>query len=209
MKVFFVAGVDTNVGKTFVTQNIVTRLLQRGIKALAIKPIETGSKEIPADSIAHLLQARTIFPSIELEEINFYSFSLPSAPSVADSKKTISLDVMFEKISQFQNQDVEVLFIEGAGGFFTPIKDDYFMLSFAQDLERRFNAKMILVCDDRLGMIHRFLSARFIVNAFGLETFFFVNIRDEKNFATINLPFIKNYDFQSEIQSLIDQILKG
>lgn len=209
MKVFFVSGVDTDVGKTFVAQKLIDCLIQRGIRALSIKPIETGSEENPPDSMLHFFQAKAIFPMLKFEEINFYSFELPSAPSVADVKKIISLENVFEKISQLQNKGIDILLIEGAGGLFTPIKDDYFMLSFAQDLKRRLDAKVILICDDRLGMIHRFLSAKFILDSFQLESLFFVNILNQEIFSSINLPFIKQYDFEMEIKSLADRILKG
>lgn len=207
MKVFFVSGVDTDVGKTFITQRLISFLHHQNIKALGIKPIETGVDETPLDSMHHLLQARKIFPTFGIDEINFYSFALPSAPSVADTQKIISLDRIFEKILQYQG--VEILLIEGAGGLFTPIKEDYFMLSFAQELKERFGAKVILVCDDRLGMINRFLSAKFILDSLKLETLFFVNIRNQEIFTSINFPFMKHYDFEVEIESLANQLLKG
>lgn len=209
MKVFFVSGVDTDAGKTFITQQLIDFFHHQKIKALAIKPIETGSKEAPADSMLHLLQARRIFPSIKLEEINLYSFALPAAPSIADTQKIISLERIFENISQFRDRGVEILLIEGAGGLFTPIKEDYFMLSLAQDLKKHFNAKMILVCDDRLGMINRFLSAKFILDSLKLQSLFFVNIRNQEIFTSINFPFMKHYDFEVEIKSLAHQLLKG
>lgn len=209
MKVFFVSGVDTDVGKTFVTQKLIEFLHDQNIRALAIKPIETGVRETPLDSMLHLLQARAIFPSIQLEEINFYSFALPSAPSVADTHKIISLDGIFKRISQFQNQGIEILLIEGAGGLFTPIQEDYFMLSFAQDLKKYFDAKVIVVCDDRLGMINRFLSSKFILDSLKLQSLFFVNIRNQEIFTSINFPFMKHYDFEVEIESLANQLLKG
>lgn len=212
MKIFFVGGVDTNVGKTFVVQQVIHFLHSKNIKALAIKPIETGVDEISldsSDSMLHLLQARAFFSTLDFDEVNFYSFSLSSAPSVADVQKTISLEEIFEKISAFQNRGVEVLIIEGAGGLFTPIKNDYFMLSFAKDLEKHFCSQTILICDDRLGMINRFLSAKFILDSLQMKTLFFVNIRNQEIFASINFPFMKHYDFEVEIKSLANQLLKG
>lgn len=209
MKVFFVSGVDTDAGKTFITQQLIDFFHHQKIKALAIKPIETGSKEAPPDSMLHLLQARRIFPTIELEEINLYSFALPAAPSIADTQKIISLERIFENISQFRDRGVEILLIEGAGGLFTPIKEDYFMLSLAQDLKKHFGAEVILICDDRLGMINRFLSAKFILDSLKLQSLFFVNIRNQEIFASINFPFMKHYDFEVEIKSLAHQLLKG
>lgn len=195
-------------GKTFITQKLISSLQARKIKAFAMKPIETGFHKPTSDAMLHYSQALEVFPSLGFDDINLYSFSLASAPSVADRKKTISLDVIFEKISGLQNR-VEVLVIEGAGGLFTPIRKDYFMLSFAQDLQRLFDSQMVLVCDDGLGMINRFVGSKFILDSLHVRSLFFVNIRNHDVFASVNFPFMKDYAFEVEIESLASQLLKG
>ncbi|MBI5250682.1 MAG: dethiobiotin synthase, partial [Desulfomonile tiedjei] len=41
-KGLFVTGTDTGVGKTLVTAGLVRLARRRGLKALAVKPVETG-----------------------------------------------------------------------------------------------------------------------------------------------------------------------
>lgn len=208
MKVYFVSGVDTNVGKTFVSHHLVLSLQKRGIRALAIKPIETGVEGIPPDASLHLQDAQKIDATLTLKDINTYCFSLPAAPMVADVHNSIQIDLIFEQIKSFE-QRVEILFVEGAGGLFVPIQKDYFMTSFAQDLRTRFDAQVLMVCDDRLGMINRFLGAKFILDSLKLQSLFFVNIQDKQTFKQINYPLIKDYDFEMEIEDLAERILKG
>lgn len=207
MKVFFVSGVDTDVGKTFVTRKIVQFLQKRSFKAIAIKPIETGVEEISqSDSFAHLCDAQNLFPYFKIMDINFYAFSSSCAPYVADAQGVISLEQIYTKIEDFQSK-VDILLIEGAGGLFVPIKKDFFMLSFAQELQKRFDAKNLIVCDDRLGMINRFLSAKFVLDSLKLRSLFFINLRDKKRFSQINLPFMRHYDFETQIEKLVEKNL--
>ena len=208
MKIFFVSGVDTHVGKTFFTHHLTHIFQAQGLRAMAIKPIETGVQDgQPEDSLIHLQNAQRLFPSLTLKEINFYSFSLPSAPYVADKDREINLELVYEKIENFQ-KNLDILLIEGAGGLFVPIKKDFFMLDFALELQRRFCSKSLVVCDGELGMIHRFLSAKFVLDSLKLQHLFFVNIRNQRAFEVINLPFMQTYDFEKDINSLAQRLLE-
>ncbi|WP_027327258.1 dethiobiotin synthase [Helicobacter pametensis] len=203
MQVFFVSGVDTNVGKTFVTHRLVQALQAKGVRSIALKPIETGVEENGgADSRIHLEDARNLFADFDLSCVNFFSFAPPCAPYVADCKNQIDIDLIIRKIADLRGM-VDVLFVEGAGGLFVPIKKDFFMYSFASKLQEYFDARTLLVCDDHLGMINRFLSAKFILDSLKLHSIFFVNVRQDDIFRKISLPFMQDYDFEMQIEALI------
>lgn len=206
MKVFFVSGVDTDVGKTFVTHHLVKKLQNQSIKAIAIKPIETGIASNASDRLIHLKNAQKIFPNLTLEDINLYSFELPCAPYIADQQGIICLDRLYKHIESFRGK-VDVLMIEGAGGLFVPIYKDFFMVSLAMELQMRFGAISLIICDDKLGMINRFLSAKFILDSLKLRFMFFINIRDKQNFEKINLPFMRHFEFETQFDSLIKKML--
>lgn len=206
MKVFFVSGVDTNVGKTYVTRKIIQLLQKKDIKAIALKPIETGVQDLPLDAITHLQDAQKIDSHLQLSDINLYSFKLPSAPYIADCNGSIDLNRIYKQIEYFKNR-VDVLLIEGAGGLFVPIKKDFFMISLAQELQNRLCAQSIVVCDDALGMINRFLSAKFILDSLKLQSLFLINVRNPTLFQTINLPFMQNFDFETCIETFVKKIL--
>lgn len=208
MKIFFVSGVDTNVGKTFLASRLVQTLQNQGIRSLAIKPIETGVQNgRGVDALIHLQDAQVIFPSLELNDINFYALSLGASPYVADKDSIIDLERIYYKIEELQKK-VEILFVEGAGGLFAPIQKDFFMLDLAFELQERFDAKSIVVCDGNLGMIHRFMSAKFILDSKKLRHLFFVNIRNQDFFETINLPFMQDFCFETNPHSLAYSLLK-
>lgn len=208
MRVFFVSGSDTDVGKTFVTSKLIQTLQNKGLKALAIKPIETGVQTLPQDSLTHLKDAQKIFPHFSLQEINLYSLPLPASPFVADNLGEIECERIFSHIASLSSE-VEVLLVEGAGGLFVPIKRDYFMLSFALELQKRFESEMIFVCDDRLGMLNRLLCGKFILESNGLKSHYFINLRDKEVFERINLPFLQEsgLEYEVEIKKITQKLL--
>lgn len=190
MRVFFLSGSDTNVGKTFITSQLIRHFQSLGLKALAIKPIETGVIDIPCDGAIHLQDAQKLFPTLQIQDIVLYALTLPASPFVADTKGEIDCERIFSHIASFADK-LDILIVEGAGGLFVPIKKEYFMLDFAYDLQERFRSEMIFVCDDRLGMIHRLLSGAYILKNHNLTHHLFINLRDIEDFETISLPFLQ------------------
>lgn len=208
LRVFFLTGSDTDVGKTYTASKLIQILQDKGLKALAIKPIETGVNPIAFDASLHLKNAQQIFPSLKLEDIVLYTFTLPASPFVADALDEIECERIFSHISSFEGK-VDVLLIEGAGGLFVPIKRDYFMLDFACELQKRFDSEVIFVCDDRLGMINRLLSGRFVLQSKKITHHLFVNLREKEMFEKINAPFLDEVALQYEldIQKLAQKLL--
>lgn len=207
MKVFFLSGSDTDVGKTYTTSKLIQTLQNQGLKALAIKPIETGVNPIALDSTLHLQDAQRLFPQLTLDSINLYSFPLPASPFVADPLGEIECEKIFSHISSFEGM-LDILIVEGAGGLFVPIKRDYYMIDFALELQKRFGSELIFVCDDRLGMLNRILSGKFILENRGVKHHLFINLREREVFEKINAPYLKAIDlkFESDIESLAQKI---
>lgn len=207
MKVFFISGSDTDVGKTYVTSKLIQILQNKGLRALAIKPIETGVNPIALDSAIHLQDAQKLFPHLTLSSINLYSFPLPASPFVADPLGETDCERIFSHISGF-GDEFDVLLVEGAGGLFVPVKRDYFMLDFALELQNRFESELIFVCDDRLGMLNRLLSGKFILEKKGIKHHLFINLREREVFEKINAPYLQAIDlkFESDIKNLAQKI---
>lgn len=203
MRVFFLSGSDTDVGKTFITSQLINYFQSLGLKALAIKPIETGVTHLPCDGIAHLQNAQKLFANLKMQDIVLYTFPLPASPFVADIRGEIDCKKIFSHIASFEDK-LDILIVEGAGGLFVPIKQDYFMLDFAYELQERFDSEMIFVCDDRLGMINRLLSGRCILETYNLRHHLYINLRDKKAFEEISLPFLlkSNLAYSTELKNL-------
>ncbi|RDU68830.1 dethiobiotin synthase [Helicobacter cholecystus] len=207
MRVFFLSGSDTDVGKTFIASQLVVYFQSLGLKALTIKPIETGVRDFPYDGSVHLKDAQKLFPNMLIQDIVLYTFPLPASPFVADTEKRIDCEKIFSHIASFQDK-LDVLIIEGAGGVFVPIKKDYFMLDFAYELQEKFNSEVIFVCDDALGMINRLLSGHSILNSHRLSHHLYINLRNEKTFQEISLPFLlkSSLIYSLELKNLVTSL---
>ncbi len=198
--IIFISGTNTNVGKTYITTKIAKLLVKKGFNVSIAKPIETGVETIPLDT--------TIYARIQnkcIDEICFYQFSLPSAPFIADKNNIIDINTLKMRIKALEKQ-CDILLVEGAGGLFVPIKQEYFMLDLIKDLD----AFCIVVSDSRIGCISNIISARTILDSRYINFISVINIVENDNFMEISYPFIKlldrNFIFQMQENELIDSI---
>jgi dethiobiotin synthase len=150
--IVFVAGTDTNVGKTLVAAALVRRLRVLGTRAIGMKPVETGcSYGEDHDLIAHdgvLLHRAAHFAAPPLV-VSPYRFAPPIAPAVAAELAGLELSLSdlvaaIEACAPFG----EPVIVEGAGGALAPIASDGSVL----DLAERVGASVLLVGVDRLGV---------------------------------------------------------
>jgi dethiobiotin synthase len=141
MSGFFITGTDTNVGKTLASA-IVTSVLN----ACYWKPVQSGIASEPSD------QDRLIdwldLPSSHFHPSN-YALKACLSPDQAAALEGVRIDVSTLKLPQKKQQ----LIVEGAGGVFCPITDDFSML----DLMKQLNLPVIVVCRGTLGTINHTL----------------------------------------------------
>lgn len=117
MKGFFVAGTDTGVGKTQIARALCAALASRGLRPLALKPVETGcSRENPEDALALLAACGGGQP---LDEVCPYRFRLPAAPLVAAEAEGASVDLLV--IERLVARARRPIVVEAAGGLFVPL----------------------------------------------------------------------------------------
>jgi len=117
----FVAGTDTNVGKTLVTAGIAAYLRSRGVDAGVMKPVESGGLSGSASSDSVFLK-KISQSSDDLDLINTYAFEPPLAPGVAARLEgvEISFDRIIESFRRLELLHQTVL-VEGAGGLRVPL----------------------------------------------------------------------------------------
>jgi dethiobiotin synthetase len=161
-KGFFVTGTDTNVGKTFVSGELMRLLAGAGFRIGGMKPVASGADGLAGqlrNEDAVFLQARA---SVELpyEWVNPYVFQQPIAPHLAALQEGV--EIRLETIvAQFRKIEAEVdgVVVEGAGGWLCPVSPT---LDVA-DLARILGLPVILVVGIRLGCInHARLTDRLI-----------------------------------------------
>lgn len=166
MNGYFITGTDTNVGKTCVTAALLHALLQQGQKALAIKPVQTGCPEGEAESQALDVQTyahftQEFFPD-GYPRANCRQFSLAASPHLAAKAAGQTLNAAQVAQDTLQlGAGYQSLLVEGAGGVAVPLAPGQTML----DLMGYLNIPVILVADNKLGMInHTLLSLESVRN---------------------------------------------
>lgn len=137
---FFVAGTDTDVGKTLVSAWLVTHL-----GASYWKPIQAGM-EPKTDSAT--VQALAELP-IERVWPEVYLLPEPLAPHEAARRAGIALDMAELRMPEHEG----LVVVEGAGGLMVPITDKAYMIDLATDLD----LPIILVARSTLGTINHTL----------------------------------------------------
>ncbi|NPA27443.1 MAG: dethiobiotin synthase [Epsilonproteobacteria bacterium] len=203
-KILFITATNTNIGKTYASIQILKKLALIGYKVGACKPIETGVDNIPQD--AHKLltivkQNNNRFKHLTPLDITAYSFKLPAAPFVADTKGIINIAKVCEKIMELSSY-CDILVVEGAGGLMVPIKRDYFMI----DLIKELDAKTLLVTPSYLGSINETLLSIKALEDKDIDFDWVVNLyRDKEEFKKITKPF---YDAYFKEWQTLDEYIK-
>lgn len=174
-KGFFITGTDTGVGKTIITAAIVkaTRLL--GLKACAMKPIETGCKTAAGGQQPEAVtgKKKSLIPSDgtflrniagadeSLDMVTPVRFEKPLAPMAASEIEGVAVDLKkIRKAFLDLAEKYDALVIEGIGGLLVPIMKDYFVIELAAE----FGFPLIVVARPGLGTInHTLLTVNYAV----------------------------------------------
>jgi len=155
---YFVAGTDTEIGKTLVTAALIYKLnsLHPG-SACAYKPVVAGTYHNGDGMFCNEdLESYALVqdPTIPQSTICPYVLDTPAAPHLvaAAHGKRLEVDRMVQAYQTLQTQITHVI-AEGAGGFLTPIDDRHDLSGFAQ----RIQVPIILTVGMRLGCINHTL----------------------------------------------------
>lgn len=146
----FIAGTDTNVGKTVVTAALGLALQQTGAKVGIMKPVETGSVPDKTNSDVHRL--RNLFASCKNVDVrNVYSLPLPVAPLEAarTAQHGIDVDAILNACRTFAVQH-DYMLVEGAGGILVPLTETHDV----RDLIRLLGLPCLIVGRTCLGSIN-------------------------------------------------------
>ena len=166
---FFIAGTDTDAGKTSVAAGLLCAAKQQGRSTLAMKPVASGCEMTDAglrnsDALALITHSTVQLP---YSEINPYAFVPAIAPHIAAQEAGVELSVadLHRAAQKVLQQQADFTLIEGAGGWRVPISATEFLSDFAIALQ----LPVILVVGVKLGCInHALLTAQAILND-GLE----------------------------------------
>jgi dethiobiotin synthetase len=163
----FIAGTDTGVGKTYVACSLVRALVREGMRVAVMKPVAAGADATPeglrnADALGLARAANVPNP---YERVNPFCLPLAASPHIAARTAGISIDLaaiwrQFDELSK--SRDVDVVAVEGAGGWLAPTSDSETMADVAQVLQ----LPVLLVVGLRLGCLnHALLTAQAIASS--------------------------------------------
>jgi dethiobiotin synthetase len=154
MKIIFVTGTDTGVGKTVLTALLLAHLRGQGINALAMKPFCSGPRDDA--EILHALEKQCL----TLEDVNPFYFDRPVAPlaaarMAAKSGRKLQMPSLQQVIAIIKavGRRCETLLIEGSGGLLVPLGARYTVA----DLIAGLQCSVIVVARNRLGTINHTL----------------------------------------------------
>ena len=156
---WFVAGTDTEIGKTFVACALLHALRDQGYSAIGMKPVAAGTDlNGRNDDVEALIAAASVEAPREL--VNPYLFAPAIAPHIAalEADRPIDLERIAQSFAALRPL-ADAIVVEGVGGFCVPLGPQVD----AADLAQRLALPVILVVGMRLGCInHALLSAQAI-----------------------------------------------
>ena len=151
---YFITGTDTHVGKTWVTVALMRMFKQQGLSVVGMKPVAAGCEWQQGqwkNEDALLIQENASV-SLPYDHINPYAFKLPISPHLACEGKKVDINVLQENLEKLKQQ-VDVVLVEGAGGWFSPLCETFDNASLAKIMQ----LPVIMVVAVRLGCINHAL----------------------------------------------------
>lgn len=151
----FVAGTDTDVGKTHVAAALARTLVASGRRVGVYKPVASGFVTAADEgSDARMLweaAGRPRTPEAVCPQ-TFRAAIAPPASARAEGRR-VDRDLLVTGLAPWLDVS-DVVLVEGAGGLFSPLADDFLVL----DLVRTFDLPTVIVDSARLGAIGRSLA---------------------------------------------------
>ncbi|WP_337058684.1 dethiobiotin synthase [Pseudomonas sp. USHLN015] len=161
---FFIAGTDTEIGKTTVAAGLLHAARLAGLSTAASKPVASGCVKTPAglrneDALALLGECSL---PLAYEEVNPLAFAPAIAPHLAAREVGVELDLaaLEGPVRRIIDKGADFTLVEGAGGWRVPLAGGASL----SDLPIALGLPVILVVGVRLGCInHAVLSAEAIL----------------------------------------------
>lgn len=173
-------------GKTHAACLLIDALSQTGLKTAAFKPIETGVTTLPEDGVKlhETMRRFSHNPALPLEIVCPIRFALPAAPDVARGENPIDWALMDNAFNACA-EAADIVLIEGAGGALAPVENETLSL----DLARRYNARVLVIAPDRLGMIHDLIAALEAIRSRKFDPLWAVNLQSG-DFERLSKPWL-------------------
>lgn len=168
MSAFFVAGTDTEIGKSLCTATLLHAFSAQGKRVAGMKPIAAGAVLIGDhwhnDDVALITAASNV--AIAPELVCPYLLEEAVAPHIAAAAEGIAFDLAHIAACLAQiRRNSDVTLVEGVGGFRVPLNDT----QDTADLAVALDLPLIFVVGMRLGCINHALLSVEAMQARGLR----------------------------------------
>ncbi len=161
---FFIAGTDTEVGKTTIAAGLLHAARLAGLSTAAAKPVASGcsaSSEGLRNADALALLGECSLP-LSYAEVNPWAFAPAIAPHLAarEAGVTLSVEALLGPVQHILAKGADFTLVEGAGGWRVPLAGQASL----SELPIALDLPVILVVGVRLGCInHALLTAEAIL----------------------------------------------
>jgi dethiobiotin synthetase len=195
-KRIFITATNTDIGKTYTTKLLLHEFASRGLRVGVIKPIETGVVDGYAPDGSELLNTikglNSEFENVSLVDIVPITYELPAAPFVSSNNAKLDLQLLDKAVEKLEKL-CDVLIIEGAGGLYVPVDDEYMMV----DVIKHFEASTLLVTHCSLGCINDTLLSKKLLEDKDIKHAVAFNCREnDESFATVSEPYFLKTGFE-------------
>jgi dethiobiotin synthetase len=154
---YFIAGTDTDAGKTLISQALLELAKTQGLSCYALKPVAAGcektSQGLQNDDALKLMDAASV--KLSYQQVNPIALEQAIAPHVAAKKEQRSIDL--QRIVGFcrgaMMNRADFVLIEGAGGWRVPLNSRETMAQ----IPKALSLPVILVVGVKLGCINHAL----------------------------------------------------
>ncbi len=166
---FFVTGTDTGVGKTFISSALLRLARARGLRCIGMKPIAAGCRldagMLRSDDALTLIAASAT--TLDYETLNPVALAPHIAPHIAAAQagRVLHARDLATHCRTVTRQDVDLVLVEGAGGWRVPINDTETLA----DVCIALRAAVILVVGMKLGCLNHALLTATAVDQAGLD----------------------------------------
>lgn len=149
----FIAGTNTDVGKTYVAALIASALVAAGHRVGVYKPVASGCRregDVLVAEDAELLWKAAGKPG-DFQRVCPQRFAKAVAPPRAAQAegRRVDRDLLRTGVDYWQQQ-CDIVLVEGAGGLMSPISESDFNIDLARDL----GLPLIIVAANELGTIN-------------------------------------------------------
>ena len=160
---YFIAGTDTDIGKTTIAAGLLHAARLNGLSTLGAKPVASGCDVTPkglrnSDALALMAQSSV---KMTYDEINPIAVEPAIAPHLASREADVAITVsgLLAAMRKVLDKGADFTLIEGAGGWRVPLSGQANL----SDLAMALKLPVILVVGVRLGAInHALLTAEAI-----------------------------------------------